>query len=251
MKKIAFVTGATSGIGRAIAKELAPDFALIICGRRQERLDELSTELSSITEVISLSYDIGNETAVKAAFDSLSEEWQNIHVLVNNAGNAHGRSPLHEGDSKDWEAMIDSNLRGLLFVSRAIIPGMVERKTGDVINVGSIAGKQAYASGNVYCATKYAVDGLTQSLRYELVPHNIRVMAIHPGLVDTEFSMVRFKGNQKTADSVYAGMDPLKAKDIAEVVKFSVDRPPHVTLTDITVLATAQADATTVHRTNI
>ncbi len=250
MKKIALVTGATSGIGQAIARELAENCSLIICGRRQERLDELSSELSSKTKVTTLRFDVGDNEAVKAAISSLPEEWKNIDVLINNAGNAHGKGPLHEGDVADWEAMIDSNLKGLLFVSRAVIPGMVERNKGDVINISSIAGKVAYENGNVYCATKYAVDGLTQSLRKELLSHSIRVMAINPGMVNTEFSMVRFKGDQKAADQVYAGTEPLSAEDIAEVVKFAVDRPPHVVLSDVTILASAQADATTVFRKN-
>ncbi|MFY0625401.1 MAG: SDR family NAD(P)-dependent oxidoreductase [Reichenbachiella sp.] len=249
MKKIALVTGATSGIGEAIARELAPNHSLIICGRRKDRLDSLSKELSEITEIQSLQFDVSDEEAVNQKIASLPNGWKNINVLINNAGNAHGRSPLHAGDSADWEAMIDSNLKGVLYVSKAVIPGMTERKSGDIINIGSIAGKQAYANGNVYCATKYAIDGLTQSLRYELLPYQIRVMAINPGLVETEFSMVRFKGDKKVADSVYEGLTPLSAKDIAEVVKFSVDRPSHVVLTDITILAAAQGDATTVNRT--
>ena len=248
MKKIALVTGATSGIGQAIARKLASSYSLIICGRRQERLNELSSELSAETDVFSLKFDVGDNERVKAAIASLPDAWKNIEVLVNNAGNAHGSGPLHEGDVADWEAMIDSNVRGLLFVSRAVISGMVERKKGDIINISSIAGKVAYANGNVYCATKYAVDGLTQSLRKEMLPYGLRVMAINPGMVNTEFSSVRFKGDTEKADKVYEGTKPLTAKDIAEVVKFSVDRPSHVVLSDVTILATAQADATTVYR---
>ena len=248
MKKIALVTGATSGIGQAIARELASNHSLIICGRRQERLDDLSKELSGKTDVFSLKFDVGENEAVKTAIDSLPDEWKEIDVLVNNAGNAHGRAPLHEGDIADWEAMIDSNLKGLLYVSRAVIPGMVDRKRGDIVNIGSIAGKQAYLNGNVYCASKYAVDGLTKSLRYELLPYGIRVMVFNPGLVNTEFSNVRFKGNQEAVDKVYEGTTPLTAKDIAEIVKFSVDRPAHVVLSDVTIFATAQADATTIFR---
>lgn len=248
MKKIALVTGATSGIGRAIARELAADYALIICGRRKERLEGLRNELALATEVCSLQFDVSDRKAVDHAINSLNDYWRNIHILVNNAGNAHGRAPLYRGDPDDWDAMIDSNLKGLLYVSRAVIPGMVDRKCGDVINISSIAGKQAYKDGNVYCATKFGVDALTKSLRLELVPHGIRVMSVNPGLVETEFSLIRFKGNQEVANGVYAGMNPLTAKDIAEVVKFSVGRPRHVTLADVTVLAGAQADATNVHR---
>ena len=248
MKKIALVTGATSGIGQAIARELATSCSLIICGRRQERLDELTDELSPKTEVIALRFDVGDNDAVKTAIHSLPPEWKKVDILINNAGNAHGKGALYEGDVADWEAMIDSNVRGVLFVSRAVIPDMVERKRGDIINISSIAGKVAYENGNVYCATKFAVDGLTQSLRKELLSYGIRVMLINPGMVNTEFSKVRFKGDQQAADKVYEGTEPLTAKDIAEVVKFSVDRPAHVVLSDVTILATAQADATTVFR---
>lgn len=250
MKKIVLVTGASSGIGQAIARALAPDHALIICGRRQERIEELEKELNKLTDVRSLIFDVSDKTAVDSAIGSLPDDWKNIDVLINNAGNAHGKGPLHEGDSKDWDAMIDSNLRGLLYVSRAVIPGMVERKSGDVINISSIAGKKAYANGNVYCATKYGVDGLTESLRHELLPYGIRVMAINPGMVETEFSLVRFKGDKNAADAVYEGTEPLRAKDIAEVVAFSISRPSHVVLSDVTILAAAQADATTVFRTS-
>lgn len=248
MKKTALVTGATSGIGMAIARELSSDYALILCGRRKERLKILREELQDITEIHTLQFDVSDKSAVNAAVSSLPAPWDKVDILINNAGNAHGRAPLHEGNDEDWDAMIDSNLKGVLYVSRAVIPGMVERKSGDIINISSIAGKQAYKDGNVYCATKYAIEGLTKSLRYELLPHGLRVMAVSPGMVETEFSLVRFKGDEKAAKAVYAGTQPLVAKDIAEVVKFCVDRPSHVVLSDVTVLATAQADATTVYR---
>lgn len=248
MKKIAFITGTTSGIGMAIAKQLADQYALIICGRRAERLKALETELSSVTEVYTLQFDISDKDAVQAAIASLPEQWQNINTLINNAGNAHGRSPLHEGDIEDWDAMIDSNLKGLLYVSRAVIPKLVAQKNGDIINISSIAGKEAYENGNVYCATKFGVDALTKSIRHELVPHNIRVTSINPGAVNTEFSTVRFKGDKEMADAVYEGFDPLLASDIAETVDFVLNRPSHVTIADITVLARAQSSATNCYK---
>lgn len=248
MKKVALITGASSGIGTAIAKSLAQNHNIIICGRRKDRLECLKDELSSITQVHVLCFDISDKAAVKEAITGVPDELKNIDVLVNNAGNAHGRSFLHEGDMEDWDAMIDSNLRGMLYVSRQIIPQMVERKTGDVINIGSIAGKEAYELGNVYCATKYGVDGLTKSLRHELLPYGIRVMCISPGMVNTEFSLVRFKGDKNKADDVYEGTKPLSAEDVADVVEFSVSRPRHVNMADVTVLATCQANATSVFR---
>ena len=248
MKKIALITGATSGIGMAIAQELAENFSLIICGRRQERLDQLKQTIESITDVVNLCFDVRSNDQIVSAINSLPAEWKTIDILINNAGNAHGLSPIHEGSLEDWDAMIDSNLKGLLYVTRAISPGMVERKSGQIINISSIAGKEVYANGNVYCASKYGVDAATQGMRIDLNPYNIRVTSINPGLVNTEFSSVRFKGDQEKADKVYAGMKPLVAKDIAEIVRFVVERPAHVVLTDVTVLPTAQATATTVNR---
>ncbi|MEO9805657.1 MAG: SDR family NAD(P)-dependent oxidoreductase [Reichenbachiella sp.] len=248
MKKIAFVTGATSGIGEAIAKALAADHSVVICGRRKERLEKLANELRLNTEVFELSFDVSDSAAVNAAIESLPKEWQDIEVLINNAGNAHGRAPIHQGDLADWDAMIDSNLKGLLYVTRAISPRMVERKSGDIINIGSIAGKEVYPEGNVYCASKFGVDAATNGMRMDLNPYGIRVVGIHPGLVETEFSMVRFKGDEGKSESVYRGITPLYAKDIAETVKFVIDRPPHVTLADITIFPTAQASSTMVHR---
>ncbi|UXP33064.1 SDR family NAD(P)-dependent oxidoreductase [Reichenbachiella agarivorans] len=246
--KIAFVTGATSGIGQAIARTLAPEFRLIICGRRQNRLDELRVELEAITEVKTLTFDVGDNKAVQDAVASLPTDWSTVDLLVNNAGNAHGRAPLHEGDIADWDAMIDSNLKGLLHVTRAILPNMVAAKSGDVINISSIAGKEAYENGNVYCATKFGVDAITKSMRMELIEHDIRVMSINPGLVNTEFSSVRFKGDEEKSSAVYEGMLPLLAQDIADVVHFAVNRPAHVNLADTTVLARAQASATKVFK---
>jgi len=248
MKKIAFVTGATSGIGEAIARTLASDYALIICGRRIERLAHLADELSTKTDVYILSFDVSDATAVNTAIASLPAEWQDIQLLINNAGNAHGRAPIHEGDLADWDAMIDSNLKGLLYVTRAISPRMVENKSGDIINIGSIAGKEVYPDGNVYCASKFGVDAATNGMRMDLNPYGIRVIGIHPGLVETEFSMVRFKGDEDKSESVYKGITPLFAEDIAEIVKFAIGRPPHVTIADMTIFPTAQASSTIVNR---
>ncbi len=248
MKQIALVTGATSGIGKAIARELAPDYSLIICGRRQDRLTSLTAELSSLTEVTSLSFDVRDNQQVKQAIESLPDVWQAIDVLVNNAGNAHGLSPIHEGNVEDWDAMIDSNLKGLLYVTRAITPGMVDRQSGHIVNISSIAGKEVYHNGNVYCGSKFGVDAVSKGMRLDLNPYNIKVTTINPGLVETEFSEVRFKGDKDRAKKVYQGFDPLQANDIAEVVKFTLDRPSHVLLSDITILAGAQATATLVNR---
>jgi 3-hydroxy acid dehydrogenase/malonic semialdehyde reductase len=248
MNKIALITGASSGIGEAIARELADSHSLIICGRRMEKLVALKKELEGFTEVNILQFDVRKNHEVKMAIESLSDEWAAIDVLVNNAGNAHGLSPMHEGDVEDWDAMIDSNLKGLLYVARAVTPGMVARKSGHVINIGSIAGKEVYPNGGVYCASKFGVDAATQGLRLDLNPYNIKVTSINPGMVDTGFSNVRFKGDHEKAAKVYKGLDPLKAKDIAEVVKFTIDRPSNVMLTDITVLAAAQASATMINR---
>lgn len=248
MKKIALVTGATSGIGKAIAQELADNYSLIICGRRKERLDAVRKELETKTEITTLSFDVGNNEDVKKAVASLPENWKAIDVLVNNAGNAHGLSPIHEGDVADWDAMIDSNLKGLLYVSRAVSPGMVQRKAGHIINISSIAGKEVYANGNVYCASKFGVDAASYGMRLDLNPHNVRVTTVNPGLVNTEFSDVRFKGNKEKAEKVYNGFDPLQAKDIADVVRFILERPTNVCITEINVLAGAQAAATTVNR---
>ncbi|MDP4680306.1 MAG: SDR family NAD(P)-dependent oxidoreductase [Cyclobacteriaceae bacterium] len=247
MKKIVLITGASSGIGEAIARELADSFALIICGRRIDKLEELKTELSG-TEVQILQFDVRRNKEVQAAINALPEDWKKIDVLINNAGNAHGLNPIHEGDIADWDAMIDSNLKGLLYVTRAISPGMVQRKSGHIINISSIAGKQVYPGGNVYCASKFAVGAATDGIRLDLNPYNIKVTCINPGMVKTEFSTVRFKGDINRAENVYKGVDPLVAKDIAEVVKFTVDRPAHVVLSDITIMPIAQASAGVVNR---
>jgi NADP-dependent 3-hydroxy acid dehydrogenase YdfG len=248
MKKIALITGATAGIGEATAKRLAANYALIICGRRQERLDKLKAELSSQTNVYSLSFDVRDKVGVFSAIESLPEEWRAIDVLVNNAGNAHGLSPIHEGSLDDWDAMIDINAKGLLYVSKAVLSGMVERKSGFVVNIGSIAGKEVYPNGNVYCASKFAVDAITQGMRLDMNPYGIRVCSINPGLVETEFSLVRFKGDEEKAKKVYATITALTGDDVADAVDYVISRPPHVMVADLTLLPTDQASATVVNR---
>lgn len=248
-KRIAFVTGATSGIGEATARLLAAsNFDLILCGRRQDRLEKLTRELSVTTRVTSLSFDIRNYDDVKRSIASLPADWKDIDVLVNNAGNAHGLDPIQSGDVADWDAMIDINVKGLLYVSREILPGMVARGRGHVVNIGSIAGKEVYPNGNVYCASKFAVDALTKGMRIDLNGHGIKVTAIHPGLVETEFSLVRFKGDASRATTVYQGLTPLTGKDIADIVLYVLAAPEHVVLADITVFPKAQASATVVSR---
>jgi 3-hydroxy acid dehydrogenase/malonic semialdehyde reductase len=248
-KRIAFITGATSGIGEATARLLAKNnFKLIICGRRKDRLSKLEEELSKLTTVISKSFDVRNNDEVKDAIASLPLEWKTIDVLINNAGNAHGLDPIQTGSVEDWDAMMDINVKGLLYVSREIIPGMTERKRGHIINLGSIAGKEVYPNGNVYCASKFAVDALTRGMRMDLNPFSIKVTSINPGMVDTEFSLVRFKGDEQKAGSVYKGLEPLKGEDIADIILYILNAPAHVVLADITVLPTAQGSSTIVKR---
>lgn len=248
--KIALVTGASSGIGRACAVALAKEgYNIIACGRRKERLEVLKEELPEHIGFKFLVFDVRDKKDVHLAIDSLPEDWANIEVLINNAGNAHGLDPIDKGDTDDWDAMMDINVKGLLYVSRKIIPGMVSRKRGQIINIGSTAAKEVYPNGNVYCASKHAVDALTKGMRLDLNPYGIKVMGIHPGAVETEFSLVRFKGDADRADSVYQGFDPLKAEDIADIVAFAVTRPPHVVMADVVIMSTAQASATIINRT--
>ncbi|WP_258098765.1 SDR family NAD(P)-dependent oxidoreductase [Marinoscillum pacificum] len=246
MKPIALITGATSGIGEATARILAPKYRLIITGRRSERLDQVKNELD--TEVITLNFDVRDREAVNQAIESLPAEWQEIDVLINNAGNAHGLAPIQDGSVDDWDAMIDINVKGLLYVSKAIIPGMVSRKKGHIINIGSIAGIEAYPNGNVYNASKFGVNAISQGMRLDLNPHNIKVSEIKPGLVQTEFSEVRFKGDKEKADKVYQGFDALQAVDIAETIEFILSRPAHVNIADMLVFPSAQASATMVNK---
>ncbi len=248
MKKIAFITGATSGIGKATAEILAAEYTLILCGRRLDRLETIQKELSALTEVYILSFDVRDKDAVFHSIESLPEKWKNIDVLINNAGNAHGASLIHEGDVADWEAMMDINVKGLLYVTKAVVPGMVDRKAGHILNIGSIAGIEPYIRGNVYNASKFAVDGLTRGMRMDLNPYGIKVSEIKPGLVETEFAEVRFKGDKEKAKGVYTGMTPLTAKDIAETVRFILSQPAHVNIADVLVLPTAQASVAVIHR---
>ncbi len=249
MTKTALITGATSGIGRATARALAQNnYQIILCGRREDRLVELQKELSQITKVHSLSFDVRDKKKVFEAIGSLPTEFSKIDVLINNAGNAHGMDPIQTGSIDDWDAMIDINVKGLLYVSKAIMPQMIERKSGHIINIGSTAAKEVYPHGNVYCASKHAVDALSQSMRIDLNPFGIRVGAIHPGMVETEFSEVRFKGDTERASKVYQGFQPLKPEDIADIIHFVVSRPYHVNIADLVVMSTAQASSTIVKK---
>ena len=248
MKPIALITGASSGIGKAIAEQIADHYRLIICGRRTSRLEALSKVLSHKTEILIGSFDVRDKSEVFHFIDSLPDEWQNIFVLINNAGNAHGLSFIHEGDTQDWDAMIDINVKGLLYVSRAVIPKMIKTKAGHIINLGSIAGTDVYPRGNVYNASKFAVDALTKGMRMDLNTHGIKVSEIKPGLVETEFSEVRFKGDLEKAKQAYAGYDPLQAQDIAECIAFMLSRPKHVNIGDMVVLPLAQASSTLVNK---
>ena len=249
-KKIALITGATSGIGRATAHGFAKHgIKLIVCGRRQERLETIKKALSKHTEVHILNFDVRDKKAVFTAIESLPENFKNIDILINNAGNAHGLDPIHEGNTDDWDAMMDINVKGLLYVSKAIIPKMTERKSGHIINIGSSAGKEVYPKGNVYCASKHAVLAITDGMRIDLNPYGIKVGAINPGLVETEFSQVRFKG-ETLADNVYKGYKALQPEDVADVIYFAISRPPHVNIADVLMFCTAQASSTIVKKEN-
>ncbi|QAA82315.1 SDR family NAD(P)-dependent oxidoreductase [Aequorivita sp. H23M31] len=247
--KTAIITGATSGIGRATARLFAQNgIRIIICGRREERLQKLSEELSAITEVIILNFDVRDKEKVEWAIKSIPANFSDIDILINNAGNAHGLDTIDEGKTEDWDAMLDINVKGLLYVTNAILPNMIERKSGHIINIGSTAGKEVYPKGNVYCASKFAVDALNQGMRIDLNGKGIKVGAINPGLVETEFSEVRFKGDNERAEKVYQGFTPLKPEDIADIIWFAVTRPPHVNIADLTVMCLDQASSTIVNK---
>ena len=245
----ALITGATSGIGRATAEVFAANgINLILCGRRQDRLAELKKKLESQTKVHLLNFDVRDKEAVFKSISSLPPTFSQVGILINNAGNAHGMDTIQNGDPEDWDAMLNINVKGLLYVSKAVMPQMVERKSGHIINIGSIAGKEVYPKGNVYCASKYAVDAITQGMRIDLNPYGIRVGSIDPGAVETEFSEVRFKGDTERAASVYKGFQPLSPEDIADIIHFMVTRPYHVNIADLIVLPTAQANATVMNK---
>ena len=247
-KKVALITGATSGIGRAIAYKFANNgIDLVLCGRRQERLDQIQKDLEKLTNVHMRTFDVRDKTEVFKAIESLPDSFKKIDILINNAGNAHGLEPIHMGSTDDWDAMIDINVKGLLYVSKAIMPQMVERKSGHIINIGSSAGRELYPKGNVYCASKFSVAAITEGMRIDLNPYGIKVGSINPGMVETEFSKVRFKGDA-IADTIYKGFDVLQPEDIAEIIYFAVTRPPHVNIADVLVFSTAQANNTITKR---
>ncbi|WBX76636.1 SDR family NAD(P)-dependent oxidoreductase [Tenacibaculum ovolyticum] len=249
MQQTALITGATSGIGKETARIFAKNnINLIICGRRTEKLQELKQELSALTKVHTLQFDVRYKEQVQEAIGNLPDAFKHIDILINNAGNAHGLSSIQEGSIDDWDAMIDGNVKGLLYVSKAIIPQMVDRNNGFILNIGSIAGKDVYPNGNVYCASKFAVNALNKGMRIDLNKHNIRVSAIHPGLVETEFSDVRFKGDTDKAKTVYQGYKPLQPEDIADIIYFVISRPYHVNIEDLVVYPTAQATATILNK---
>ncbi len=245
--KTALITGASSGIGKATAIALAKlNIRLVLCGRRKEKLEELQHDLR--VESTILTFDVRDKDAVLKAIGSLPESFKNIDILVNNAGNAHGHGPVAEGALADWDAMMDSNVTGLLYVTKAVLPGMVERGSGHVVNLSSVAGKQTYANGTVYCATKKAVEAISEGIRLDHTEHGVKVTNIAPGAVETEFSEIRFKGDKAKAKSVYAGFEPLLAEDIADAIAYAVSVPDHVTIADMTIYAKAQAAPTTVYR---
>ncbi len=251
--KTALITGATSGIGEATAYILAENnYRIIITGRRKERLEALKTKLNEKYQspVLALTFDIRQYNEVREVLGGLPKEWQDIDVLVNNAGLAVGADSIDEGDLDDWNRMIDTNIKGLLHVTKSILPGMKKKKSGHIINIASIAGKEVYLKGNVYCATKHAVDALSKAMRIDLLPYHIKVTNIAPGMVETEFSVVRYKGDREKADEVYRDMKPLTGKDIAETIWFVINRPAHVTINDILIMPTSQANTSHLLREN-
>ena len=247
--KTVFITGASSGIGQATAKALAPNHRLILCGRRKERLEALAKELQSITETHILTFDVRDKAAVFQAIDSLPQTWKKIDILINNAGNAHGLSSFQEADIEDLEAMIDINVKGLIYVTKAVLPLLLQHNQGGhIVNLSSIAGKETYANGAVYCASKAAVESISKGLRIDLNTKGIKVTNVAPGAVETEFSVIRFKGDQSKADQVYNGYTPLMAQDIAQAIAYAVNQPEHVQLADMTIFPKAQASGTTFNR---
>ena len=247
-KKTVLITGATSGIGKSTAYRLADSkMNLIICGRRGEVLDKIREDLSKLTSIITLCFDVSDNNQVKKAIESLSNEFKQIDILINNAGNAHGLDKIQDGNIEDWDNMIDSNVKGFLYVAKAVIPRMVQNSSGHIINIGSLAGREVYEKGNVYCATKHAVNAISKGMRIDLNKHNIKVSEINPGLVETNFSKVRFKGDA-IADTVYKGYKALQAEDIAEIIEFVISRPDHVNLADVLILPQDQATSSIINK---
>jgi len=249
--KTVLITGATSGFGKAMAEKFAANnFNLIITGRRADRLEELKTQLttSQKIQVHTLEFDVRDRAAVFSAIEQLPPAFKNIDILINNAGLALGRDYFEDADIDDWETMLDTNVKGVMYVTKAVVPGMIERKEGHIINMGSIAGKEVYEKGNGYCASKYALDALSQSMRVDLLRHKIKVTGIHPGAAETEFSMVRFKGNAAAADKMYEGYKPLSAGDVADVVYFAATLPAHVCINDLVLTCLAQANSFYLHK---
>lgn len=251
MKKIIFITGATAGFGKAIAEIFSKNgYDIIINGRRKERLDELEIELrKNGADVLKLPFDVRDNKAVEQAIENLSDKWKNINILVNNAGLAQGLNLIQDGDLQDWDTMIDTNIKGLLYVSKAVMPLLIKTRNAHIINIGSIAGKEVYQKGNIYCATKHAVDAITKAMRIDMLEYGIKVTGICPGAAETEFSLVRYKGDVEKAKNVYKGFTPLNAQDIAEIVFFAATRPPHVCINDIVITPTAQANSVYIHKT--
>lgn len=244
--KTVLVTGATAGIGEAIAHIFArANYRVIITGRRGDRLERLQQkmEMDYGAEIHSLCFDVRIKSEVEESIGTLPDQWKNIDILINNAGLAVGRDTLDKGITEDWDTMIDTNIKGLLYVTRAVAPGMVSRKNGHIFNIGSIAGKETYFEGNVYCATKHAVDSLTKAMRIDLLEHGVKVTGVCPGIVETEFSLVRYKGDEERAKKIYQGYHPLRPRDVAEVVFFAATRPPHVCINDLVLTPTTQASS--------
>ena len=251
MAKIALITGATAGIGEATAELFAREgYDLVLTGRRKDRLDHVAHRLNKKynVDIATSSFDVRDRQEVVDTLNGLPERWKKVNVLVNNAGLSQGLDPIDKGDYDDWDRMIDTNVKGLLYVSKIVANWMIDHGHGHIINIGSIAGKEVYANGNVYCASKHAVDALSKAMRIDLLPHGIKVTAVHPGAVETEFSIVRFKGDEKRAKKVYEGFDALSAEDIAETIWFAVSRPAHVNINELIVMPTAQANAGTIFR---
>jgi len=247
--KTILITGATSGIGLAAAKKLANEKnQLILCGRRQHKLDQISKELSKSTKVLSLCFDVSDKNEVNRLLEGLPDGFNSVDVLINNAGNAHGLDTIQDGSLDDWDNMFNSNVKGLLYVSRVLMPKMIEKQNGHIINIGSLAGREVYEKGNIYCATKHAVNAISKAMRIDLNKTGIKVSEINPGLVETDFSNVRFKGDSDRAEKVYQGYKALEAKDIADIIEFVINRPSHVNIADILVLPQAQATSSIINK---